>query len=81
MADIVTGKFIKTRRKNADIPGEILCIRAGIDRARLTKIELGYIRASDEELQRLACALDELIETKNRINEFSTASGWPVPAI
>ena len=41
------------RRIEAHIPGRLLCVRASIDRGRLSDLENGYIEPSTAELERL----------------------------
>ena len=44
---------------------------------RLSDIERGYVRASEEEIERISNALDELARAKRKIAALAAEEGWP----
>ena len=68
---------LRTKRITAEIPATLLAIKAKINRSRLSGIERGYVQPSDEELHRLAAALNELVKTKVVMQRTAVALGWP----
>ena len=69
---------IKQRRLAAGIPGRLLCVKAGVDRSRLSHIERGYVEPSGEELSRIEQALEELIKAREKVAEVASEVGWPL---
>ena len=53
-------------------------MKARINRSRLSGIERGYVQPTDEELQRLTSAVDQLIDAKAAIQKTAAAVGWPL---
>ena len=74
---MISGITIRTKRVSAGIAGQILCKKLGFSRSRLTAIEKEYWKLSMEELQQIDAALDELIQTKARMEAVGTKYGWP----
>ena len=71
------GIGLKKRRRAAGIAGRLLCVRADVDRGRLSDIERGYADPSDEELARIEQALATLIEARDRVARVAAEVGWP----
>lgn len=57
----------------------MLAVKACINRSRLSAMECGYARPTDEQLKRLDSSLTELIRAKSVLRQTATALGWPVP--
>ena len=75
---IVSITQLKTRRVSAGIPGQLVCQRAGLRRARLSDIERGYVTASEDELDRIERALKELITARQEVVAFAESVGYPL---
>jgi predicted transcriptional regulator len=73
----MSGSEINSRRREAAIPGSMLCSQAGIQRSRLSDIERGYVKPRPEEIARIASALDRLTAAKQRIDALAVQVGWP----
>ena len=69
---------LRDLRVAARIPGRLVCTRAHIDRSRLSDIERGYVKPTDEELRRLAQALDELVRARKEVSAVADVVGWPM---
>jgi len=69
---------LRSKRIAAEIPATLLAAKARINRSRLSNLERGYVQPTDEELQRLARALEELIRAKMVIQKAAVAVGWPI---
>jgi predicted transcriptional regulator len=63
----VTGKDLRHKRRQFDLPGEMVCKRAGISRSRLSAIERGYLLPSGEEAQRIASAIKDLRRRQRKL--------------
>jgi transcriptional regulator with XRE-family HTH domain len=74
------GKEFRRARVAADITGDILSVKAGLSRTRLSEIERESRRPTQDEAIRLRKALDDLIDAKQRIEEFAAQVGWPMGA-
>ena len=73
----MNGFELRQRRTAAQIAGKLLCLRARIDRSRLSHIERGYLNPSDDELARITQALEHLIDAKQEIEKTAERVGWP----
>jgi hypothetical protein len=60
-----------------EISATVLAANVKINRSRLSNIERGYIQPTDEELQRLKTALDDLIKAKSVVDRVAASVGWP----
>ena len=69
---------LRSARVAAEIPATLLAANAGVNRSRLSNIERGYVHPTDEEMQRLSSALEELIYARAAIQKTAAAVGWPV---
>ena len=78
---MVSGQTLRSKRIGAEIQAEVVALRAGIDRARLSRIERGRITASPEELGRIDTAIESLICAKRQIEDCASRVGWPVAVI
>ena len=74
----MVGRELKKKRVNADIPAALVSARAGVDRARLSAIERGYVEPTAEETARLLAALDKLIDARARVAAVAEQVGWPL---
>jgi predicted transcriptional regulator len=71
-------KDLRSKRVAAEIPATLLAAKAGVNRSRLSNLERGYAQPTDEEVQRLNTALDELIQAKSVIDRAAASVGWPI---
>ena len=55
------GHQLRQRRLANNIPGLVVCSRAGVSRTRLSDIERGYVQPRDDEWIRLNRALNDLL--------------------
>ena len=74
----MNGTEIRRKRANARIAGRLLCLRAGVDRTRLSNIERGYVQPSESELGRITAALEGLIQARQKVATFAAEVGWPM---
>lgn len=74
---LVSGPTIRAKRIAAEIPADLVSLRTGVDRARLSRIERGLISASSDELERLTLAIEDLAQTKRLIHAYASSLGWP----
>ena len=74
----MTARQLRAKRNSAGVPGRLVCVRARIDRGRLSDIERGYVEPSVEELERIERAIVELIEAKNKVEQVAAEVGWPL---
>ena len=74
----MVGRELRRKRVNADIPATLVSARAGIDRARVSAIERGYVEATPEEEARLVATLDQLIAARERVAAVAEEVGWPL---
>jgi hypothetical protein len=74
---MITPTTIRSKRIAGAIAGQVVCIKLGITRTRLSDIERGYIKPDGEELQRIDSALDQLIAAKETLRQTAIALGWP----
>lgn len=77
----MSGAEIREKRRTAGIAGRLLCARTGLDRARLSHIERGYVEPSATELARIALALDDLIRAKRKLAETAAKLGLPMSGL
>jgi transcriptional regulator with XRE-family HTH domain len=78
---LISGSTVRSKRLAAGISAEIVAIRSGIDRARVSRIERELITASPGELQRIDASLDQLIEAKRRVETYAASVGCPVAVL
>ena len=74
---MMPAQSLRTRRKSSDITATLVALKARVNRSRLSGIERGYIQPTDEEMERLQTALDQLIQAKAAIQKTATDQGWP----
>ena len=72
------GHQLRQLRLANNIPGLVVCSRAGVSRTRLSDIERGYVQPREDEWVRLSRALDELILARQRVAQVATQVGWPM---
>jgi hypothetical protein len=78
---MTTIQTIRSRRLAEEIPAALLAARAGINRMRVSFLERGHAQATDEELERLFSALEQLVAAKAKVREAATEAGWPMEAL
>ena len=71
----MTVQALRAERIAAEIPATLLAAKAKVNRSRLSNLERGYAQATEEELQRLTSALDQLIDAKAAIHRTAAAVG------
>jgi len=71
-------KELRSKRVAAEIPATLLAAKARVNRSRLSNLERGYVQPTEEELQRLTGALEQLIDAKAAIHKTAAAVGWPL---
>jgi transcriptional regulator with XRE-family HTH domain len=74
----VTGKDLRTKRLQAEIPAALLASVAKMDRSRLSGIERGYVEPSGDEQSRLVEALDKLATARRKVAAVAAEVGWPL---
>jgi transcriptional regulator with XRE-family HTH domain len=75
---MATVKALRSERIAAEIPATLLAAKARVNRCRLSNIERGYVQPTEEELQRLTAALDDLINAKSAVDRAAASVGWPL---
>jgi transcriptional regulator with XRE-family HTH domain len=73
-------KELRSKRVAAEIPATLLAAKARVNRSRLSNLERGYAQPTEDELQRLNTALDQLIQAKSVIDRAAASVGWPTGA-
>ena len=74
----MTGQQIRAERMRAEIPGDLLAVRAGIERSKVSRIERGILMPTPEEAARLEEALDALLGARERVAAVAAEVGWPL---
>jgi predicted transcriptional regulator len=77
----MSGPEIRAKRREAAIPGSLLCSQARIQRSRLSDIERGYVAPRLDEVSRIASALERLSAAKHRLDALAAEVGWPLPEV
>ena len=77
----MSGNDLGLLRKDAGLPGHLVCIESGVGRSRLSDIERGYVHASPAEVQRIQAAIKRLAQAKSKVARVATRVGWPLSAI
>lgn len=75
----LTGEQLRVKRVQAGIAGAVVCVRAGISRSKLSEIERGLAKPSNEVLKHLEATVADLIRAKKRLAAVAEQEGWPVP--
>jgi transcriptional regulator with XRE-family HTH domain len=75
-----TVKTLRSERIAAEIPATLLAAKARVNRCRLSNIERGYVQPTEDELQRLRTALEDLIKAKSVLDSVAASVGWPLGA-
>lgn len=78
---MISGQTIRSKRLASGISAEIVALRIGIDRARLSRIERGLITTSPEELGCIDAAIDQLVEAKRTVETYAATVGCPVAVL
>jgi transcriptional regulator with XRE-family HTH domain len=71
-------RTLRSARVGAEIPASLLAARAKVNRTRLSHIEHGYVRPTEDELRRLSQALEQLIHAKAVVQDAAASVGWPM---
>lgn len=74
----MTVQVLRSERIAAEISATLLAAKARVNRSRLSSLERGYAQATEEELQRLTKALEQLIYARAAIHRTAAAVGWPL---
>jgi transcriptional regulator with XRE-family HTH domain len=69
---------LRSKRIGAEISASMLAAKARVNRSRLSNLERGYAQPTEEELQRLTSALEQLIDARASIHRTAAAVGWPL---
>jgi hypothetical protein len=72
---------LRAKRNAAGIPGFAVAERAGIPRSRLCDLELGHIKASEGELERIDGAIDGILAEKKKISRLAEENGLKLAGI
>ena len=68
---------IRARRVAAEISAIALATKSKVDPTRLCRLERGYFQPTEDELERLRSALEQLICMRNTLQQAAAALGWP----
>lgn len=71
------GSHLRSKRLSAELAGATVCLKAGIQRSRLSDIERNYVKPTVDEVSRISTAVDELARAKSRIAAVAADEGWP----
>lgn len=74
----MTGKQLRQKRMSVELPANLVAAKAGIDNARLSRIELGYIAGNPLELERIEQAIKALVEARKEVKATAERVGWPL---
>ena len=74
----MTAAEVRRRRVADRIQLYVVAERAGVSRGRLSEIESGLVTPKPGELDRIALALDSLIEARQQVAEYAAKVGWPM---
>ena len=77
----MTPKDIRIKRATAGIAGQAVCQVAGISRAKLSEIELGYANPSPEELQRINAAIERIVRTRQDLTRLAKEAGLSLAGV
>jgi len=77
----MTAQELKAKRISQNIPARLIAPRAHVSCSRLSDIERGYVSASENELARIADALEYLIAARKEVQAVAERVGWPVASI
>jgi len=65
----------------AGLPARLVAPRAHLSCSRLSDVERGYLVASNDELVRISCAIDELLAARKEVIAVAERVGWPMGAV
>ena len=74
----MTAQKLRERRITQGIPARLIGPRAHVSCSRLSDIERGYVRPSEDERIRIANALEELIAARKKVQAAAERVGWPM---
>jgi len=74
-------KEFRSKRVAAEMPATVLAAKAGGNRSRLSNIERGCPQPTEDELQRLNAAFQQLLRAKSVIQQAAASVGWPLAGI
>jgi predicted transcriptional regulator len=66
---------LKVKRMSADIPGSVVCQKAGLHRSRLSDIERGVVTPRSDELRRIDAAISEIVKAKQQLTRLASEAG------
>jgi transcriptional regulator with XRE-family HTH domain len=73
----MTIKEFRAKRITEEISAVTVAKKANVDRSRLSLIETGHRDPTEDEMRRLAAALNFLLEAKAVVRKAAIAAGWP----
>ena len=73
-------ELLRPQRLSAGVTLDMVCLKSGIDRCRLSLAERGLISLTPTQLQRVSAVIGDLGAKKRVIDEFAAGIGWPSPA-
>lgn len=73
----MTIQALRSQRIAAEIPAIALATKARVSRSKLSGLERGHFKATADELERLAAALEGLIQARKTVREAAVSAGWP----
>jgi predicted transcriptional regulator len=77
----MTSQELRAKRVGQAIPARLIAPRAHVSCSRLSDIERGYVSPSEDELARIADALEELIAARKEVQAVAKRVGWPTESI
>jgi transcriptional regulator with XRE-family HTH domain len=77
----LTPDTLRQLRVASRIPGSVVCGKVGVSRSRLSQLERGYVQPKNGELERIAGAIDSLVEARKTMERVAVEAGWPANAI
>lgn len=77
----LNGADLKSKQAAAGLAGYAVCQVAGISRARLSDVERGYVVASVQEMDRIAAAIEQILQTKQYLAAVASKAGLSLRGI
>jgi transcriptional regulator with XRE-family HTH domain len=74
----MTGEQMRADREKAGVTLDVVSLRAGVERTRLSRIERGLTQPTAGEAERLAEALEDLVGAREKVAAVAAEVGWPL---
>lgn len=71
----MNGQLLKQRRTAECLPARLVCLRVGLQPARLSAIARGYVTPREDELDRLNHAIDDLSVARRQVKAIAVEFG------